>query len=254
VQRPIPIHLRKNRYLAVLPALLLLAWMPAAPDTTQRAAPPIVVDDFEAYRVEGLPTRWKFVDKAQQLIPVSEKVMSKEEYFVVLREQGNKFLRAVTRDRAHRLLLSRQDVGDWNLNRHPYLRWTWRAMRLPAGAREDREPTNDTGGALYVTFSRDWLGRPRSIKYSYSSTLPVGTVVSYGRLKVIVVASGRDGLGQWKVAERNVVEDYRNVFGEEPPASPVSVMLWSDSNSVHDVAEVDFDNIELAPAPATASW
>ena len=243
----------KASLFVLLPALFLVAWKSALPVAGPFAAQPILVDDFESYRVDGLPTKWKFIDGQQKLVPVTEEIMSREEYFVVQREQGNKFLRAVTKDRAHRLLLSNEDLGGWDLERHPYLSWRWRALRLPKGAREDEDRLNDTGAAIYVTFSRDWLGRPRSIKYTYSSTLPVGTVVSYGRLKVIVASSGADGIGRWRSIERNVVDDYRNVFGGEPPARPISVMLWSDSNSVHDVAEVDFDDIMLATQSGAAS-
>lgn len=251
---PLRIALARLRsgLLVVVPAAFLLAWHPPGTDDGRpeaRPANPVLVDNFESYRVEGLPTKWKFVGKGQELVPISEELMSKEEYFVVQREGGNKFLRAVTKDRAHRLILMNEHLGGWRLSDHPHLRWDWRAHRLPQGAREDSEKTNDTGAAIYVTFSRDWLGRPKSIKYTYSSTLPVGTVVDYGRLQVIVVSSANDGIGRWKTIERDVVADYRRVFGGDPPDKPVSVMLWSDSNTMHDVAEVDFDNIMLAAAP-----
>ena len=116
---------------------------------------------------------------------------------------------------------------------------------MPVGANEEKK--NDTGAAFYVTFGKDWLGRPRSIKYTYSSTLPVGTVKSYnlGRMKVIVVASGADGFGNWMTIERDVRADYCKVFGSEPPARPLSIMLWSDSDNTGHTAEVDFDNIAL---------
>lgn len=236
----------KSLLSVVLPATLLVAAAPVFPGAGQPAASSYMVDNFESYRVDGLPSKWKYIDSRQKVLPVTPAIMSAEEYFIIAQEKGNKFLRAVTKDRAHRLVLMNEDLGGWDLKRHAHLRWEWRANRLPKGAREDSEKLNDTGAAVYVTFSRDWLGRPRSIKYSYSSTLAVGTVVDYGRLQVIVVASGKDGIGRWKTVERNVREDYRKVFGEEPPDAPVSLMLWSDSNSVHDVAEVDFDNIALA--------
>ena len=202
----------------------------------------VLAEDFEDYRVGGLPTKWKFIDGRRKLIPISKELMSAEEYFVVKEEDGNKYLRAVTMDRAHRMLLTQEELGDWDMSQHPYLRWEWRAQELPEGAREDKEGLNDSGAAVYVTFSQDWLGRPRSIKYSYSSTLPVGTVVDFGRLKVVVVASGKNGIRSWKTIERNVAEDYRKYFGDEPPRSPVSIMLWSDSNSVHGKAVADFDD------------
>ena len=135
---------------------------------------------------------------------------------------------------------------DWSINELPRLKWRWRAHHLPEGASEKGE--NDTGAALYVTFGSDWLGRPKSIKYTYSSSLPVGTVVSFGPLKVIVVDSKREpGLGEWKTIQRNVVDDYHQVFGGDPPDRPLSITFWSDSDTTGDYAKVDFDDIQLLP-------
>ncbi len=96
--------------------------------------------------------------------------------------------------------------------------------------------------------SKDWLGRPRSIKYTYSSTLPVGTTASYGALRVIVVASAADGLGDWIRIERDVVADYRRVFRKDPPTVPVLITLWGDSDNTGGVSDVYFDDIALLPA------
>lgn len=214
----------------------------------QPRAKATVIEDFESYEAGGLPTRWHFIDRRQQLIPVTPDIMDPTQHFVVMQERGDRFLRAVTVGRAHRLVLMNGEAYRWDVREHPVLRWNWRAHTLPQGANEEREETNDTGGAVYVTFSKDWLGRPRSIKYSYSSTLPIGTVADYGRLKVLVVASGRDGIGKWHTMERDIVADYRQLFGGDPPDEPISIMLWSDSNTVSNgEAQVDFDDLVLAP-------
>jgi hypothetical protein len=78
--------------------------------------------------------------------------------------------------------------------------------------------------------------------------LPVEATVDYGVLKVLVVSSGIEGIGSWVVVERDVVADYRRLFGKEPPARPLSLTLWSDSDNTKDYAIVDFDDFELLPA------
>lgn len=233
--------------------LIILSIFIAVPDTQKSYQTPpdqlnsgVLLDDFESYKT-GLPISWQFIDSSGNLQPVTSDIMSEEEYFEIQKENGNRFLRAVTYDRAHRLILMNKQRFDWNLTRHPRLAWRWRALKLPAGAREDVDDKNDSGAAVYVTFSRDWLGRPKSIKYVYSSTLPVGTVVSFGRLKVLVISSGIDGTGDWQQVDRDVVQDYRALFGGDPPDEPISIMLWSDSNSTHSVSVADFDDIEILP-------
>jgi len=214
--------------------------------SAEEARPDLVlVEDFEGYRQGDIPTGWKHRNDGR-LVDFGPKYMDDDEYFVVKEEEGRRFLRG--RTDAQALSINRPNGNGyvWNTGTHPVLRWDWRAHRLPAGAREDKSRKNDAGAAVYVVFTGGW--RPRIIKYTYSSTLASGTTASYGRLKVLVVASGRDGLGQWQTAERDVTADYRRLFDREPPREPVMIMLWSDSDTVKGVAEVDFDNIVLLPA------
>lgn len=127
-------------------------------------------------------------------------------------------------------------------------------MHLPEGASE--KDKNDSGGAIYVTFGTDWLGRPKSIKYTYSSSLPVGTRVDFGSLTVIVASSAIEGsVGNWMSVERDLLEDYEDVFGGflkkgTPPDRPLSITIWGDSDSVKDSSIVDFDDIMLLPKPS----
>lgn len=231
--------------------LISLFWwsqdMEASQDSTQR----IVVDDFEQYESGALPSEWKFLRKRKLRTLKPEYMNEKEEFFVV--EDGqNKFLRVYTEGEAQRITMGNEDDGfAWNTRTHPTLQWDWRALRLPEKAREDKGKLNDTGVALYVTFSSDIFGRPKSIKYTYSSTLPVGTVVSYGRLKVIVVSSAQDGIGEWITVTRDIMADYRKVFRGRAPKKPLSITLWSDTDNTDGFGEADFDNIAFLPEQPT---
>ncbi len=213
-----------------------------------RAAAPIVVDDFEDGRPGAYPKRWKYLERSNQKPKSFDLVMNDREKFFIVQEEGNKVLRAYTEGESQRISLVNGEAGydfDWDLRSHPRLRWEWRAHKLPVGANEEKK--NDTGAAFYVTFGKDWLGRPRTIKYTYSSTLPVGSVVKFGPLRVLVVATGADGYGDWLTMERDVVADYKRIFRKDPPDRPKLITLWSDSNDTESVAEVDFDNIVLLP-------
>lgn len=204
-------------------------------DTNRR-----VIDDFERYEAGDYPIRWMTRHRGRI---ISYDRRSDDEYFQIHEENGQKFVRVTIENESHRMLVTRDDRLDWNLEEFPTLAWDWRAIKLPPDAREDTR--NDTGAAVYVIFKVDWLGRPTSIKYTYSSTLPVGTIVDYGRLKVVVVSSGADGTGAWLSIERDVAADYEDLFGKDPPVRPVSIMLWSDSDNTKSVAIADFDNIEV---------
>lgn len=208
-----------------------------------------LVEDFQNAEVDKIPARWGFALRDGKL-DTMDKYMEDNERFYIVEENGQRFLRGYTQGEAQRITLAangEQEGIHWNLHEYPRLRWQWRAHELPKGAREDRSRLNDTGGAVYVTFSTDWLRRPRSIKYTYSSTLPVGTVVDYGVLKVIVAATGIDDYGEWRTVQRDVMQDYKNVFGGTPPEVPLSITLWTDSTETGTSSKIDFDNIYVMP-------
>ncbi len=229
----------------VLLSLAGLVPLSVAPSASQA----ITIDDFESYTDGSLPTRWKYLYE-RRLVWVEPSHMRENETFFVGEEPGNKFLRTYTHGEAVHLTMANEKEGfDWDVRTHPVLQWDWRALQLPRGAREDDESLNDTGLALYVIFSFEGfiIKRPKAIKYTYSSSLPVGTVLKQDKLRVIVVANGADGFGDWMSVRRNVVEDYRNVFGDDPPSRPLSIRLWSDSDNTRSYGEGDFDNIALMP-------
>ena len=204
----------------------------------------LMLDDFESYPVGGVPDRWQ-TNRGSDLIQLTPELMRDVESFYIRREDGNQFVRASTVDQAFRMIYTNGTQFNWELPEYPRIAWDWRAIRLPEGGAETKDDTNDTGGAVYVIFSKDWLGRPRGIKYTYSTTLPVGTRASYGPLKVLVVASGTDGTGEWQHHERDLYADYQMLHGKTPPSRPLGIILWSDSDTLDDEAIVDYDNVKL---------
>jgi len=242
--------------LAVSITLLVVLGHYTSPDEALAQKSPIVVEDFKDAPVGGVPDNWGYARRDGSLTPIEDR-MDDDVRLYVVEEDGEKFLRGESQGRAIRM--SKAANGEhggirWDLNEYPRLRWSWRAHELPEGAREDRSGLNDTGAALYVTFETNWLGLPRSIKYTYSSTLPVGTVVSFTNLRVIVVSSGADDHGdRWLTIDRDVVQDYKNVFGRTAPDVPLGISLWTDSTETETSSKVDFGTLEIRPKPERPS-
>ena len=216
-----------------------------------------VLASFESQKPGTPPNGWR-TNRDRNLVRLTKDgVMTARHNVYVRGDSTNQFVRLHTEDYGFRVIRSHKNQLDWNLDKRPYLRWRWRAKALPDGGNEKYDRSNDTGGALYVTFDTDWLGRPKSIKYTYSSTLPVGTTVDYGPLKVLVVASKPEqGTDKWISHERNVVQDYKRLFDEEPDKTPLAFVLWSDSDTLDETGTIDFDDILLlsgASNPPTAA-
>lgn len=204
-----------------------------------------VIEDFEDYLTGDIPRHWKFLND-KNLVPVTPEIMYPEIKWEVLDEGGNSFLRAHVKDRYHRILLENKADLNWKIKSQPVLEWDWRAIQLPKGANELKGGKNDTGGAVYVYFDKkDFFGRPRTIKYTYSSTQSIGSTKRYGALKLIVVSTGKEKMNEWVHVRRNVAKDYEMLFGDKLEKDPLLIALWSDSDNMDDTAIVDFDNITL---------
>jgi hypothetical protein len=235
-------HFFSHAFLSVVVLTLLGS---GGGDVHVRAQTSRIVDNFEQYEVGETPNEWVRVDSDKR-VRTAENALEPGERFEVLEEGGTQFARLYTNNEYVRFSKRNGKEFDWNLTTHPRLQWRWRALELPEGASEKGK--NDTGGAVYVTFGKDWLGRPKSIKYTYSSSLPVGTVVSFGPLKVIVVDSAAEPRqGTWQTVQRNVVNDYRQVFGGDPPNRPVSITISGDSDTTGSTSKVDINDIKLLP-------
>lgn len=101
--------------------------------------------------------------------------------------------------------------------RLPVLVWDWKAISLPPGDLRSPE-RNDQVLQLYLLFSE---GRQlRGIGYFWDTNAPVGTsATQYSGgipIRVLVVESGAENLGEWKRYQRDVVEDYRRLYGSVP--------------------------------------
>jgi hypothetical protein len=75
----------------------------------------------------------------------------------------------------------------------------------------------------------------------------VGTAVPNpytDQVHMIVVESGPAKLNTWITEERNVYEDYKHVFGEEPPMIS-GVAIMTDTDNTGESAEAYYGDIVL---------
>lgn len=206
------------------------------------------IEDFQSDSIGDLPNNW--YNQKGEVKPQTYTGDLRETYnYEVDEEFGNKFLR-FDGIRGKHLSYPFFDEIDVNIYETPIFSWDWRIHEIPEGANENSNKQNDSAASIYVVFD---LGHvmfrkvPKSIRYTWSSSLPVGTELSkfYGNQKIIVVGTGEDGLGDWKTFERNIVDDYQRLFGDAPPSKPLAILLLSDGNDTKNLAKADYDNILL---------
>ena len=128
------------------------------------------------------------------------------------------------------------DVRTW-----PILEWSWQVIKLPVGGDARKSATDDEAAQIYVVFPRfPTAVRSRIIAYIWDSTAPVGSVFKSektGTVTYVVVRSGPSELGKWLNERRNVLEDFKRIYGDDPSEDVGVISVLIDSNDTRSSAE-----------------
>lgn len=136
----------------------------------------------------------------------------------------------------------------------PILTWKWKVTGLPKGG-DVRKRETDDAVQVYVVFPRGVVKAVQShvIGYVWDATAPVGTRLDSPQpcpptcnVKLIVLQSGAERLGQWLTERRNVLEDYRALFGGTPPKVG-ALLVQVDSDNTKSSAEAFFQDFLFQP-------
>ena len=217
---------RRTVVLALSLLLAVAAW----------AADLAVVEDWTKLAVgaKGIPDGWK--GGQTWGFPKHD--------FTVVDNDGRRTLHLRSTDETS--TVSRYIKGKVKLKETPILEWSWKVVTLPKGADSRSKHTDDQAAQLYVSWPRfPQAVRSRIIGYIWDTTAPQGLVVQSEKTSTVtyvVVRSGPGELGKWLTERRNVVEDYRKIYGEEPD-NPGAVSIAIDSDDTHSTAEAFFGAI-----------
>lgn len=204
----------------------------------------------------SLPDGWK---------PLTFKKVTRHTQYEVIRDGPVAVVKAISEASASGLtkevMINPQD--------YPIVRWRWKVENLLQKSNVNRKDGDDYPARLYITFAYepDKVGLGRKLKYKAGQALfgdipigalnyiwdgksPIGTFVDNAFTdfaKMIVVQSGAQRIGTWVAEERNVYEDYKVAFGEEPP-SINGVAIMSDTDNTRERAVAYYGDIVFVRA------
>jgi hypothetical protein len=160
---------------------------------------------------------------------------------------------------------------DVDPNDTPWLNWTWRVDSVDLRATVSVDELDDSPTRVIVAFDGDsalLTQRDRmfhdlvqsvtgyavpfaTLMYVWDGRAAPESVFQYPRttrIRYLVVESGAAGTGRWLRYSRNLVEDYRRVFGGEPGRiSAVAVLTDSDDLKTH--SEAWYGDLTFSRAP-----
>lgn len=192
----------------------------------------VVLEDFDGLEIGQLPDGWIWKKGDSK----------KHKPYEVRVEDGNKYLAA--EDNGESVILGKN--LRWDLKKYPYISFKWRVHQIPEGGDERYGKTVDSAAGIYLTYKKKFGAIPVSVKFVWSSTLPVGSAMKrsgIGRPWMVVADSGEDHLGEWRTYVFNAYEAYKVTFGGNPPDRPVGIGILSDANSTGSKAYADYDDI-----------
>ena len=126
-------------------------------------------------------------------------------------------------------------------------------MRIILGFDGDKDSLSFTDQILFET-AKLVTGHDfpyATLMYIWENRLPIGTVIPSshsGRIKMMVAASGPDGIGQWRRFSRNIADDYEKAFGEKP-GRLIGVGVLTDTDNTGETVDAWYGDICLQSRP-----
>jgi len=198
--------------------------------------------------------------------PVSIVIGKRSTRYDLVDDAGVTVLHAVADNAASGLALPLH----FDLRSAPIVSWRWKIAGLVAEAdstvasREDapaRVVFEFDGDKRKLTFveravygiSQHVAGRElpyATLMYIWSNKEPVGKIIPgprTARIQMVVASSGASGVGAWQTLTRNVVDDYKRAFGEEP-GKLTGVAVLTDTDNTGEKTESWYGDIQFQGA------
>ena len=159
--------------------------------------------------------------------------------------------------------------ADFALAERPIANWSCKVSRLVDLADNAKPRKEDSPARIVFAFEGDKSKLPNkdqavlklakglsgqelpyaTLMYIWSNTAPVGTVIANphtNRIQMVVASSGVASVGSWQELTRNVAEDFRRAFNEEP-GKLLAYGLMSDTDNTGETVEAWYGDIEFRP-------
>jgi hypothetical protein len=213
----------------------------------------LLIDDFSvAADTRDMPPGWNELHFPK---------IKRHTVYALEKDNGNGFVKAMA-DSSASAIYKKTDI---DLREYPVLSWRWKVGGTLKKGDEARKEGDDYSARIYVMFDYrpERLGLFERIKYSIIEALygqrPPENAINYiwaNRLKkgtalpnaytekvVMVAVESGDGLaGVWVKEERNVYEDYKAHFNEDPPKA-TGIAIMTDSDDTKEEAVGYYDDI-----------
>lgn len=217
----------------------------------------MLLGDF-SLQIKAIPESWQ---------PLTFNSIEEHTSYTLVDDQDIKVVKAESNESASGLTKKIR----FNPKEYPYLSWRWKVNKAISGTDVTSKSGDDYAARIYVMFKYDlkdlsedeqssisWykffngkLPPLATLNYIWANKMAVGRIVSSpytDRVKMVILKNKESALQEWHVEERNIYEDYKNAFGEEPK-DVISVAIMTDTDNTNAMAETYFGDIVVSKMP-----
>lgn len=162
----------------------------------------------------------------------------------LVQEQGRTVVKAVSNASASGLVKKLT----FDPRQYRYLRWSWKIAGTIKGGDETSRRGDDYAARLYVVFPGRFFWQTRAINYIWANKLSRGKSLPNAytsNTQMLAVESGNEKAGQWLSEQRDLLADYRALFGEEPQRA-AAIAIMTDTDNTGASAEACYGEISLS--------
>ena len=153
-----------------------------------------------------------------------------------LQEEGRTVIRANAKGSASGLFKK----VELDPKTYRYLSWSWKIVGTVVGGDEKTKAGDDYAARIYVVFPGRFFWQTRAINYIWANKLPKGEFVPNAftaNAMLLAVQSGQAKSGQWTEENRDILADYRRMFGKEPRnIGAIAIMTDTDNTGAEATA------------------
>jgi len=164
--------------------------------------------------------------------------------YTLVKEEGRTVVRAVSSNAASGLIRKISFAPE----KYRYLRWSWKISRTIPGGDEKIKSGDDYAARIYLIFPGRFFWQTKAINYIWANRLTKGASAVNAftsNATMIAVESGDAMAGLWLTEQRDIVADYRLLFGSEPPEGK-AIAIMTDTDNTGAGAEAWYGEISLA--------
>lgn len=161
----------------------------------------------------------------------------------IVEESGEKVLYAKSEKAASGLVFE----TDYDPQQFPILSWRWKVSDTISKGDSRSKAGDDYAARIYVVFPHWFFLKTKTLNYIWANQLPKNSSqlsVYTSNAMMIAVESGSAKAGEWVTVQRNLLDDYRKAFGEEP-AKVGAIAIMTDTDNTRETAEAWYGDIKV---------